>query len=91
MNASEATQRLNILTGALRQAMAKAPNKADEEFAELAIAAVELVGELVLDVKRLADAAEKEAAISAAVVPHAEPLGGGLFTITGCTSHETGK
>jgi hypothetical protein len=55
MNQSEIRQRVATLTSRIRRDVANAGTKTDEEYGEMIIAGMELLGELLIDIKRMAD------------------------------------
>lgn len=59
MTQSELQQRINVIKAAIREDMAKAPNRTEERVAELFLSGCDLLGDLLLDIKRIADAAER--------------------------------
>lgn len=52
--------KINVLANRLLKDRDKARTKTGEEFAELMLLGLELLGEVFIDIKRIADAAERE-------------------------------
>jgi len=59
MNEQEMRAKIATIVNRLTAERDKAQTKVDEQFAEAIIAGVQLLGELFIDIKRIADAVEK--------------------------------
>lgn len=60
MTEHEMQSRIGALVHVLKSERVNAKTKNDEKFIELGIIGIELVGELLLDIKRIADALEDQ-------------------------------